>query len=120
MSSTYDFKNLEREVKNLQKEYEKHLSRQEDISSKIEKLEFDQSKYGEKAIDNRIKSIFKEAKRKIENTFNSTYSEIKTDYDKSFSRLRDVAKEIDQIYTSYNLILENLSKLNENYRSQNF
>ena len=25
MSSTYDFKNLEREVKNLQKEYEKHL-----------------------------------------------------------------------------------------------
>ena len=120
MSSTYDFKNLEREVKNLQKEYEKHLSRQADISSKIEKLEFNQSEYGEKAVDSRIKSIFKEAKRKIENTFNSTYSEIKTDYDKSFYRLRDVAKEIDQIYTSYNLILENLSKVNENYRSQNF
>ena len=120
MSSTYDFKNLEREVKNLQKEYEKHLSRQTDISSKIEKLEFDQSKYGEKAVDSRIKSIFKYAKRKIENTFNSTYSEIKTEYDKSFSRLRDGAKEINQIYTSYNLILGKLLQANENYRSQNF
>ncbi|MGY5139378.1 hypothetical protein ACUZ9N_01450 [Mycoplasmopsis gallinarum] len=120
MSSTYDFKNLEREAKNLKKEYEKHLSRQADISSKIEKLEFDQSKYGEKAIDSRIKSIFKEAKRKIENTFNSTYSEIKIDYSKSFSRLGDAAEEIDQICASYNLILENLLKLNENYRSQKF
>ena len=120
MSSTYDFKNLEREVKTLRKEYEKHLSRQADISSKIEKLEFDQSKYGEKAVDSRMKSIFKDAKRKIENTFNSTYSEIKIEYDKSFSRLRDRVKEINQIYTSYNLILEKLLQVNENYRNQNF
>ena len=90
MSSTYDFKNLEREVKNLQKEYEKHLSRQADISSKIEKLEFNQSEYGEKAVDSRIKSIFKEAKRKIENTFNSTYSEIRKVTNCSRSRIKRI------------------------------
>lgn len=120
MSSIYDFENLEREAKDLKKVYEKYLSREASLNSEISKLKFDDSKYGKKAIDDRLKSIFKDAEKKIGVIFNSTYSEIKSSYESSFSKLESKAKEVNKVCASYNLILESLSNLNNDYRNKNY
>ena len=120
MSSIYDFENLEREAKDLKKEFEKYLSREASLNSELSKLEFDDSKYGEKAIDDRLKSIFKDGERKIGTIFNLTYDEIKSSYESSFSKLKSKAKEAEKVCTFYNLILQSLSKLNNDYRNKNY
>lgn len=120
MSSSYDFKNIEREASNLQKNLDKFLTRQDNIVSKIGKLKFDENNYGEKAIDNRIKIIFRDAKRQLENEFNNSYSELKTEYNRSLSRVVEKAKELNDNVRSYNSSLNALTRLNQNYESKNY
>ena len=112
MPSQYDFKKLDRQITNLEKELSDFNDSFSDITTEISRARFNDKEYGSTAIKRKITNLVDSAKDRIASAYNKYINGMRRASHESLERIKDSANSASQYCEDLNELLEELNNLN--------
>lgn len=120
MVSSYDFKNLERDISSLEKDLSKFQYRFNETIKPIINASFNEKKYGSHVIERQIDNMVKDTKNDINKLFSDLINEVRRAINLSEDRIKTKVNEIISYVNELNSTIKTLNHINEAYASENY
>ena len=120
MASTYDFRNLERDLSLLQREYDKFDSSFDAALKPIMGATFDSGEYGAKEIERKLNKIVENSKRDISNGYNELVNDLRRYAHDSTERIKAAGREVVSAVDYYNNKIDTINKINNAFSGNDF
>lgn len=120
MASTYGFKNVNRELSSLEKEFTKFESEFDSTLKPILNAKFNGNEYGEKELEHKLDSITKDAKKDINKAYSDLINSVRRYAHASSERIKSKAKELISYVDELNNKIEEVNSMNQAFSNKEY
>lgn len=120
MASTYDFKNVNRELSSLEKEFTKFENEFDSILKPILSAKFNTNEYSERELERKLDNITKDAKMEINKAYSDLINGVRRYAHASSERIKLKAKELASYVDGLNNKIEEVNFMNQAFANKEY
>lgn len=120
MISTYDFKNVNRELSSLEKEFTNFENEFDSTLKPILNAKFNANEYGERELEHKLDSIVKDAKREINKAYSDLVNSVRRYAYASSERIKSKARELASYVDELSNKIEEVNSMNQAFANKEY
>lgn len=120
MVSTYEFKNLERELSSIEKDFNQFENSFDNALKPILSASFNKNQYGSRAIEDKLNKFVDNAKKDVNRLYNEFVNDVRRETHSSLQKIKSKAKETYDYIDELNRKLDKLNDLNRCFAEKQF
>lgn len=120
MASTYDFKNVNRELSSLEKKFTNFENEFDSTLKPILNAKFNANEYGERELEHKLDSIVKDAKREINKAYSDLVNSVRRYAYASSERIKSKARELASYVDELSNKIEEVNSMNQAFANKEY
>ncbi len=120
MVSTNKFKNLERELSSIEKDFNQFENSFDSVLKPILSASFNKKQYGSRAIEDKLNKIVDNAKKDVNKLYNELVNNVRRETHSSLQKIKSKAKETYDYVDGLNRKLDKVNDLNRYFAERQF